>query len=157
MNYDCWVQAGSPHWQCQVCMGIMVTIPIDDDFTCPTCKQGTEYGTGRCPHICHFIYDTSHMGLVYAHPHHCSACDGSRVITMAEAKERGLHQRASEQDFKDWLTSNKDLRDYCVCDEYPRSCRFHNGGKTVTDGPHNVLPALWPRSMSLGDWAYIYE
>ena len=72
MNYDCWVQAGRPHWQCRVCMGIMVTIPIDDDFTCWSCKYGTE----RCNHWCH-------TGLnPFQHPRHCTACDGGRVITI---------------------------------------------------------------------------
>src|SRR3990167_10298632 len=114
------------------------------------------YGTERCDHGCHRIH---HLGnylhqTPLKHPHHCSACDGSRVITMAEAKERGLHQRANEQDFKDWLMGGKDLLDYCVCPKY--SCRFHPP-RVVTEGPHNVMPALWPRSMSLGDCAYIYE
>ena len=142
MNYDCWIQAGRPHWQCRVCMRIMVTIPIDDDFTCPGCKYRTEYGTERCPHICHYIHDVLQKSSIYTHPQHCSACDGSRIITMAEAKERGLPQRASEDDFTEWFYGRKDLLGYCVCPRYIRSCRFHNGGKTVTDGPHNVMPAL---------------
>ena len=101
-----------------------------------------EYGTERCPHICHYIHDVLQKGSVYTHPRHCSACDGSKVMTIAEAKASGLPQRACDQDFKDWLIGGKDLLDYCVCGEYSRSCRFHNGGKTVADGPHNVLPAL---------------
>ena len=112
------------------------------------------YGTERCAHICHAIYDYIHTGLIYIHPRHCSACDGSRVITMAEAKVRSLPQRANEQDFNDSLIGGKILWDYCVCPKYP--CRFHPP-RVVTEGPHNVMPALWPRSMSLGDWAYIYE
>jgi hypothetical protein len=51
-------------------------------------------------------------------------------------------RKASEEDFAEWLAGGKDLLDHCVCLQYPRSCRFHNGGKTVTDGPHNVLPGI---------------
>src|SRR3990167_2851698 len=103
-----------------------------------------EYGTERCDHGCHRILYLGNWlrQTPLKHPHHCSACDGSRVITMAEAKARSLPQRASEQDFKDWLSGGKDLLDYCICPEYTRSCRFHNGGKTVTDGPHNLRPVL---------------
>ena len=42
MTYEQWVQVGSPHWRCRGCMGIIVTIPIDDDFVCPLCKHGTD-------------------------------------------------------------------------------------------------------------------
>jgi len=49
-----------------------------------------DYGTERCPHICHLIYNRLRTGLVYTFPRHCPACDGGGIVATAEAKERGL-------------------------------------------------------------------
>lgn len=125
MTNDEWIAAGRPHWQCKQCKGILVTVPIADDFICSLCA----YGTDSCQHYCHQEPD-------YKHPRHCTACDGSRVTRIAV-----------EEDFTEWLSGNRYnngryLLDYCVCLQYPRNCRFHNGGKTVTDGPHNLRPMI---------------
>lgn len=39
MNREEWIAAGRPHWQCQTCMGVLVTVPIPDDFICDLCKK----------------------------------------------------------------------------------------------------------------------
>lgn len=39
MNYEEWVTAGRPHWKCIVCQQILVTIPIANDFVCPSCLE----------------------------------------------------------------------------------------------------------------------
>lgn len=40
--YDEEVGEEKPHWQCQVCERIYVTIPIPEDFICPLCKGNRE-------------------------------------------------------------------------------------------------------------------
>ena len=69
--------------------------------------------------------------------------DPTNIIYGKHAIERLV---ATEEDFKEWLAGNKYndgryLLDYCVCSQYPSNCRFHTD-KSVTDGPHNVLPSF---------------
>ena len=39
MTREEWIAAGRPHWQCEGCKGILVTVPIADDFVCALCKN----------------------------------------------------------------------------------------------------------------------
>lgn len=105
-------------------VGAIIVETIDLADLDPICA----YGTDSCQHYCHRESD-------YKHPRHCITCDGSRAIRIAV-----------EEDFAEWLSGNRYnngryLLDYCVCLQYPTNCRFHVD-KTVTDGPHNLLPAF---------------
>ena len=39
MKYKEWIKQGKPHWECKKCGGIIVTIPIDTNLICNSCKK----------------------------------------------------------------------------------------------------------------------
>lgn len=39
MTHDEWIAAGRPHWRCEVCRGIYVTVMQPHDFICWLCKE----------------------------------------------------------------------------------------------------------------------
>lgn len=76
---------------CGLCNGEMGDIDFHLEGKCQR-KGSEDYGTERCAHGCHTKPDAQCDGLrlLYKHPEHCCACDGSKFITMEEAKARGL-------------------------------------------------------------------
>lgn len=74
-------------------------------------------------------------------------CNGSYKVTHSPGAILGYADNqmkgvATIHDVQLWLRGGRDLLGYCLCFVRPKSqCRFHAGG-IVTEGPHNIMPAV---------------